>query len=264
MDVNDQIKNFSDDGYLLVEQASWILHHLEILQNEINTLADQLGISRPFSDEIFNIPNEDLKTKFYRGLRYLPSLAQLGSCEELISMSKALGLKNPIVMNASNIRMDEGGANPHSFHWHQDYTYLLGSLNSLTYWIPMQKVNKTLGGIEIVAGSHKKGLEPFEPENESVMLKTSNVSPKEIRLVSPPHDNIQAISLERGGLVAFSQFLLHRSLDHEGPHVRWTIQIRHSDASEPDFLRHGCPMGDTSTIYQNPELLIELTRDHDH
>ena len=255
---SNDLQCYPEQGYAHIRRSPCLAGYLDEIQSEISNIATSMGNPDPFSDDTSVLPNGELRTSFYRALRYLPSLAKLGSCSELTGISKALGMQNPIVMNASNIRMDEGGNNPNSFAWHQDYTYLLGSMNSVTYWIPMQKVSKTLGGIEIVPASHRKGLAEFEATNETVKEKTSNVAPKEIRLVAPPTENIQAVELDRGDLIVFSQFLLHRSLNHLGSRVRWTIQVRHSDASDPTFLRHGSPMGDTNTIFRNPELLAEL------
>lgn len=251
---------FQTEGYATIAGCNAFKSATDRIKQDINDLAQSYGLNIPFgeSQKPFEITPGTARTNFYRSLRYLPSLGRLANSEFLCEFSRQMGIIQPIVMNASNIRMDEGGDNTNKFHWHQDYTYLLGSKNSVTYWIPLQDVSRELGGIELVPGSHKSGIADFAATSDMAIEKTSHISPADIKLEDEPLSEAEAVQLDYGDALVFSQFLLHRSLDHGGSHIRWTIQIRHSDAMESFFREHGCPMGDTTTILKQTELLRAL------
>ena len=257
-----EINSFNDLGYSILISSDALKAAIDEIRNDVIDLAHSYGfeIAIGEEDEGSEVPLGADRSNFYRSLRYLPSLGRLAHSSILCDASVKLGLRRPIVMNASNIRMDKGGVNPNKFHWHQDYTYLLGSSNSVTYWIPLQNVSRELGGVELIPGSHASGISEFVEASETVKQKTSHISPSDIVLKTEPETAAEAVDLQYGDALVFSQFLLHRSVEHSGPHTRWTVQIRHSDALEPFYREHGGPMGDTTTILKQPELLQALRK----
>lgn len=245
---------FESDGYLILKEPEWLNAHLADMKREIVGLAAANGLDDPFLDTSVTIPEGQARTVFYRSLRYLPALSRLATSPRMLEIVKSLGLSTPLLMNASNIRMDEGGENPHRFEWHQDFTYLLGSTNSITFWIPFQNISDELGGLEFVPGSHRAGLYDFHAATDQAEAKDANLSPKDIALDHPPQQPGQIATMMRGEMLAFSQFLLHRSHGHKGSHTRWTAQIRYSDASDGDFAGFGAPLGDNTTILKRQDL----------
>ena len=137
------------------------------------------------------------------------------------------------------------------FHWHQDITYLLGSKNSVTYWVPLTPVDEFQGSIEIIEGSHKQGLLPFHYTGEGPPPARKPMSPSDIRLDSSPTDAPTLIEADPGDIIVFSQFLLHRSTANHSDQVRWVSQVRHSDFAEVDFRNAGFPFGDSENIFEN-------------
>lgn len=252
--------DFEKDGYLVSNECDWLLKHLADLKQDIQALAAANELGDPFSDTVLSLSRGQARTVFYRSLRYLPALSRLATEPRIISMAKSLGITTPLLMNASNIRMDEGGENPHRFAWHQDFTYLLGSANSITFWIPLQKISEDLGGIEFIPGSHCKGLHNFHATTKQAAAKDANLSPKDLALDHPPEVPGQIIEMQPGEILAFSQFLLHRTHVHLGNHTRWTVQIRYSDASDADFASFGAPLGDNTTILRMNDLCTAMTR----
>jgi len=244
----------------MFRKAPELIGYLADIKDEIGKLAISYGFADPFDGnaDCFDPPVGDPRNRFYRSLRYLPSLGRLANSAFLANASKEIGLSLPLVMNASNIRMDQGGSNPNKFHWHQDYTYLLGSMNSVTYWFPLQSVSATLGGIEIVPSSHEKHLRRFKVTNDLAKAKSGHLSPNDLVLEEEPRSGAVAVELDYGDGIVFSQFLLHRSLEHAGAHTRWTVQVRISDALDEDYREFGCPMGDTTTILQHGALRTKL------
>jgi ectoine hydroxylase-related dioxygenase (phytanoyl-CoA dioxygenase family) len=179
------------------------------------------------------------------------STTRLSCSEALLNTSSDIGIKMPLIMHSYNLRMDIPNDENYLFHWHQDITYLLGSLNSVTYWIPLTKVDAYRGSIEVIPGSHKFGIYPHcytgsnEPQADKIM------SPSDIKLIDEPKSKSIVIDADVGDVIVFSQFLLHRSTFNHSKEIRWVAQIRHSDFFEDGFLDAGYPLGDQINIFNS-------------
>ena len=57
----------------------------------------------------------------------------------------------------SATRIDIKGEEKYLFPWHQDYHYIQGSQDGLVVWMPLSEVAEG-EGIELIEGSHKRGL----------------------------------------------------------------------------------------------------------
>ena len=245
-----QLEDFQREGLCIVPNALHGSALLESLGNEVERLGRSFSPNFKSDDaESISTLSEQSRQNFYRALRYLPSLAALGASTELLSVSRALGLEFPALMRSFNIRMDMPHQDEFLFHWHQDITYLLGSKNSLTFWLPLGRADRAHGTIEVLPGSHP-AVEPFEATSAEARDKTAQLSPKDVRLVNEPTQAGLVIEVDRGDIVVFSQFVLHRSLPNRSGKPRWTIQIRYSDLEESFFRDSGFPFGDMTTIFK--------------
>lgn len=253
---------FDRDGYLILPGFAAALPEFAALCDEVGHFGR--GFATDFDlqtgDWLAGLDEEALGT-FYRGLRYLPSLTRLAASDVLAALARQLGLAFPAVMHCYNLRMDRPQADRHLFHWHQDSTYLLGSYNALTVWIPLGRVGPGLGSIEIVPGSHRGGLRPFKATGTEVPRKNAALSPADLTLEEEPAGGV-VVEAEAGDAVVFSQMLLHRSTPNRSGRIRWTVQARFADLDESGFRAAGFPMGDVTTIFRSP-YLTEAGADHD-
>ena len=156
----------------------------------------------------------------YSNLRYLPTLAKLSTSSKNLKLNTDLGLKFPLVMKSCNIRMDRPFNVKHLFHWHQDIVYLLGSMNALTFWIPLTSVNKENGSVEIVPKSHTKGILPVDCLDQHKADQGGVMSPQDLRLRDEVQGDSIIIDANLGDLVVFSQKLLHRSTPNFNKKIR--------------------------------------------
>ncbi|MDX2074207.1 MAG: phytanoyl-CoA dioxygenase family protein [Alphaproteobacteria bacterium] len=251
---------FNRDGFLILrgalKEAAAFHALINELENYARTFATDFSLSNPAS--VLALAADD-RTTLYCGLRYLPSLYRFVSDDLILSISRALGIAFPGIELFNNIRMDLPGEDQYLFQWHQDITYNLGSANCLTYWIPLSKTGAHYGGIEVIPGSHKRGIWPCEvvnPQGKSGLLTT-----RDIVITEQPQTPPVTLETEFGDLVVFSQMLLHKSLSNRSDNVRWTVQIRHSDFMEPYFRHAAFPMGDLTTL-DKTSYLEEWTKDH--
>jgi ectoine hydroxylase-related dioxygenase (phytanoyl-CoA dioxygenase family) len=131
-------------------------------------------------------------------------------------------------------------------------------LNALTYWIPFNRVDRMLGSVEMITGSHRTGLAPVRYTGEGRPPANKGLNGRDLILVEEPKKPGAVIEAKRGDLVAFSQFLMHRSIANLGDKVRWTVQIRHADLAEPNFMAAGYPWGDVTNLYHARYLPADL------
>jgi hypothetical protein len=252
-DVKSLLEDFQRDGFVLLRNV-FFDEARSTLEHDIRTVGNEFFGTTPVPFDLKNYqPKHTLhRGEFYNLLRYVPSLCALSGCQEILNMSRALGLRVPFVMKASNIRMDLPDEDEFLFHWHQDITYLLGSLNSITYWFPLTPVNKSNSTIEVIPGSHRSGIVPFDYTGSEALQKNKIMSPKDIRLHEEPCEPSIFIEAEPGDVVIFSQHLLHRSTPNRSSLSRWTVQVRHADI-DAQFIAAGCPLGDRNNIYSYPD-----------
>jgi hypothetical protein len=254
--TNLQKKLFFQNGFLVLKSCTEINPLIEEIRKEICELGCQFikNFSIDGSVEKIELLTSNNRKAFYSGLRYLPSTTRLACSRLLIGISNQLKILQPAVMHSYNLRMDMPNEPQFMFHWHQDITYLLGSKNSITYWVPLTSVNAHNGSIELIARSHKEGLFPYLYTGEGRPPPQKSMSPKDIKLVKEPIARSKLIEAEPGDIVVFSQFLLHRSTPNSSELTRWAAQVRHSDLAEADFQKAGFPFGDVTNIFHNDYL----------
>lgn len=244
------LRDFEKNGYAVVKNMFDPGDDLGSFYKSIERLAHYIKPEfSPFGSFEKEVLTDKQKSNFYRALRYLPSINRLASSEKSLQLCTDLGMEFPVVMNSSNIRMDAPDGGKFLFHWHQDLTYLLGSLNSVTFWIPLTEVNRHNGSIEVIPGSHKQGFFPVEYRSQKLLQKNTVMSPSDIFLVEEPKEPGLAIEANPGDVVVFSQMLLHRSIPNFSDTVRWAIQIRYSDVMDQAFYESDYPFGDVTNIF---------------
>jgi ectoine hydroxylase-related dioxygenase (phytanoyl-CoA dioxygenase family) len=234
--------NLEKNGYVIVKSF--------YAQDQIDQIIDEIDrvgkfIYGDFSAQRIPEDQPSKQQRLYRVLRYMASLRVFSCLEKNLKLCLELGLSHPAIMSSCNVRMDTP-LNKNLFHWHQDITYLLGSLNGLTFWVPLADTNQETGSIEIIPGSHNKGIYPFDIKNKHVDAKTI-FSPRDLTLKNEPGAGI-IVEAEKGDLVVFRQTLLHRSTANYSKNTRWTVQLRFADLLSEQFCDDDYPFGDATNI----------------
>jgi len=248
------IDRFATEGYLILKGVLGGTSLLSDMRREIEELGRSFDPGFQFDDaRSVSALGENSRATMYRALRYLPSLAAVGASPLMVDLCREVGLRMPALMRSYNIRMDMPGQDEFLFHWHQDITYLLGSRNSVTLWLPLGVADRLHGTIEVVPGSHRD-VAPFRIARPEAAGKTAQLSPNDVRLARDPDTPGEVLEVERGDVVVFSQLLLHRSLPNRSTRPRWTVQLRYSDLADAHFRQSGYPFGDATTILRTDYL----------
>jgi ectoine hydroxylase-related dioxygenase (phytanoyl-CoA dioxygenase family) len=121
-----------------------------------------------------------------------------------------------------------------SNHWklgaHQDWRSGQGSLDSAVIWFPLVDCNHDLGVLQLVEGSHKKGL-----------MASNGVSYEGSLQQDYPDELYKEFDLKVGDILIFSALLVHRSGENTTKNIRWSVQYRFNNLDESTFIKRGYP-----------------------
>lgn len=247
MDDNRQF--FEDNGYVVLRNF-WPHGELDALQAQLDELG-RLVVGENFSsvDRSRYEMTAEQQSLLYDRLKYLPALSCMSGSPAIRSMSRAFGLQHPSLMGCCNMRLDKPHDARHLFAWHQDSVYLLGSVNAITVWVPLQDVDLYHGTIQVIPGSHRRGLAPFKRISDKVIAPYVPMLQRDLSLAEEVTEEPVTIEAKRGDLVVFKQMLLHRSTANRSDQIRWTAQLRITDLADPDHRRQRFPTGDKTNIF---------------
>ncbi len=191
---------------------------------------------RDFESGMVELFERDMQTFANCGkqAQHLISLHRLSLDERIVSVLGDLGLDFPNVstrpvmfFNAENLAKKE-------VYWkmaaHQDWRSMQGSLDSVVVWVPLVDVNKDLGALEVIPGSHKWGLLKAEM-TEGYGKLHGEVEETEIL----------SVEVEKGDALFFSSFLAHKSGTNVTDSIRWSCHFRYNNLRERTFVERGFP-----------------------
>jgi phytanoyl-CoA hydroxylase len=209
---------------------------------------------KDLSDEVFNnflyrLFDEDLECLSNSGkqIQHLISLHSLSLQNKVIELLKHTGISSPIISTRPVLYFNHPKlAKEKVFHTvdaHQDWRSMQGSLNSVVIWIPLVDINRNLGALEILPGSHLDGLRTNHVENGFGMVTLSKE--EESKLVS--------VEIEKGDALLFSSLLIHKSGNNISDKPRWSCHFRYNDLDDKSFInrKYAHPY-----IYKPTEYLI--------
>ena len=122
------------------------------------------------------------------------------------------------------------------FPWHQDSIYYNGNANPdqsvvlsersqiLTAWIPMVDVDEKNGCLQIIPGSHKRGLRPAQRDGNGRQVPIEDVE---------TWADIKNIKMKVGDVCVFGNLTFHRFLANISDEIRWSIDLRYSPTGSP-------------------------------
>jgi ectoine hydroxylase-related dioxygenase (phytanoyl-CoA dioxygenase family) len=123
---------------------------------------------------------------------------------------------------------------PHSndvCHWHQDDAFYLKPDDPETYsrtrmsiWAPLQDAHERNGGLWVVPGSHKWGLEPYHMTDTGQCRKV-------IDREAYADEHAIPVRVQAGDVVLFSALLWHHSKNNETDRVRRAFIVSYQEAT---------------------------------
>lgn len=170
-----------------------------------------------------------------RQAQFLASVHRLGVSPGIMTVLENVGIGVPsqstrpvIHFMADGLRI-EGGY--HKTPAHQDWRSVQGSLDGVTLWLPLYDVGLDDYPLEVVAGSHRRGLLPSVDDAFGHRIADGEVDDSVFR----------PVPMRRGDVVVFSGFLVHRTGATGGDRVRVALSYRYNNAAEPSYIQRNYP-----------------------
>jgi len=193
-----------------------------------------------FAAAMFRLFEIDLPTFVNCGkqAQHLVSLHRLSLDARIMAALDVLGLGFPNVSTRPVLYFNHRRLATKEVYWrlslHQDWRSMQGSLDSVVVWVPLITVDRTLGALEVVPGSHRWGLLAAE-----MVDGYGHIAEDTQARIGP--GALQSVELERGDALFFSTFLVHQSGTNVSEAIRWSCHFRYNNLREPTFVARGFP-----------------------
>jgi phytanoyl-CoA hydroxylase len=205
-----------------------------------------------FTAGMFRLFEVDLPTFANCGkqAQHLVSLHRLSLDERIMSALDALGLGFPNISTRPVLYFNHRRLASKEAYWrlsmHQDWRSMQGSLDSVVVWLPLIDVDRSLGALEVVPGSHRWGLLPADMADSY-----GHINEEAQSRIDP--GVLTSVELERGDALFFSTFLVHQSGTNVTDAIRWSCHFRYNNLRDPTFVARGFPH---PYVYAPAEALI--------
>jgi ectoine hydroxylase-related dioxygenase (phytanoyl-CoA dioxygenase family) len=138
--------------------------------------------------------------------------------------------------------------------WHQDGGYTAGGaetdsvtqLHMVNVWSPLVPAREANGCMQFVPGTHRLGVVPHEQKKHYLEIAPDYLKRYEDQAVS--------IELDPGDVVLFHNLLFHRGLPNRTDKIRWSLDWRYQDATQPTLREH---VGHIARSRSQPEQAVQ-------
>lgn len=171
----------------------------------------------------------------------LASLQRLVASPEVVDLVGGLGIETPTIPSTPVLHiMGDTLKIPGGYFGiapHQDWPSIQGGLDTITMWVPLMDVGARQFPVELIPGSHRRGLWPGVITNNAL----------EIRDGFTERDWV-AVPAARGDVLIFTGFTVHRTAIDGCSGLRIASSTRYENASEPTFIARNYPCAYKRTV----------------
>jgi phytanoyl-CoA hydroxylase len=193
-----------------------------------------------FTWAMFALFDKDVATFSNCGkqVQHLVSLHRLSLDEKIMAVLHEIGLGFPNISTRPVLYFNHPKLAKKEVYWrlslHQDWRSMQGSLDSVVVWLPLVDINRDLGALEVLPGSHKRGLLPAD-----LVDGYGHIDQEVQEKIDPAQ--LVTVEVERGDALFFSTFLAHQSGTNVRQAIRWSCHFRYNNLQEKTFIERGFP-----------------------
>tara|TARA_B110000046_G_scaffold185692_1_gene228628 strand:- start:9694 stop:10530 length:837 start_codon:yes stop_codon:yes gene_type:complete len=246
--MREYVNNYKKNGFVLIkdffsdnEIDIILIETKQIFSIALNANNIQINFKTASEEEFSKAMFKLFKLNYQaflgaaKAAQHVFSLHQVACSEKMVKLLEDFGLKKPIICVKPIVYFNSRFLSKIEGHYktppHQDWRSMQGSLNSIVVWIPLIDINTNLGAVEFIKGSHLKGLYPTQQDD---WFRHINVSDASNLKFSP-------VEVDRGDVVLFSAFTIHKSGNNITNKIRWSMHFRYNDVMESTFVRRNMP-----------------------
>ena len=190
------------------------------------------------------VKDRALIAKLYKVSRRFPAAKRIASDHWLADVAAQLmGVPMVSCCHFVNVRIDLPGEEKYLLPPHQDFPYIQGSLNGVTWWIPFSDTPIDVGPPSWIPGSHKLGMLKVE---EIDYEKTGKSGGRSFQIAGTnrfANAKYKHEPVARGEALVFDTLLLHRSEPNRSVLARVNIQVRFDDPFARESFERNYPEG---------------------
>ena len=227
-----RVESYGETG-CFIAKAPAILSQIEDLRREAYEVFSCLSVASggpEIKDDFgiinFRTTNQPKQFQAVKQLWNSPALFAIGGNPIFKQILKEIGLMQPILELQPLLRCDIPIKEQSIFEQHQDYPYNIGSLNSVTIWIPLQDVDIESGALLVAPGTHLNGV---YPNRKGIIVKEHRF-------------RFESVPMKLGEVLVFNQKLVHQSGMNVSDKIRFSVQLRFSDLACKDYASRGYPI----------------------
>jgi phytanoyl-CoA hydroxylase len=201
-----------------------------------NLVSSARPTEREFEEGMYRLFAANLQTFANCGkqAQHLISLHRLSLDARITDRLRDLGLAFPNISTRPVLYFNSERLAKKEVYWrlsaHQDWRSMQGSLDSVVVWLPLIDLNRDLGALEVVPGSHTQGLLDADLKDGYGQMRDQ-----------VDEAGFVPVEVERGDALFFSTFLVHRSGTNITESIRWSCHFRYNNLHETTFIERGYP-----------------------
>jgi len=221
------LKDFfnKDDIRLLREEAQQIFYNVCEDKKYTGDLLDKMKLLFTFDINAFQNCGKQAQ--------HLVNLWKLSLQDRVIRTLHAVGLRFPNICTRPVLYFNHPDLAVkklyHTVDAHQDWRSMQGSSNACVLWVPLVKMTKEIGCLQVLPKSHVHGLRTTSIDGGFGM----------VNLTAEEEEKMENVELEVGDALLFHSLLIHRSGNHTNNDIRWSCHFRYNDLEDKEFIRRG-------------------------
>jgi hypothetical protein len=155
---------------------------------------------------------------------------------------RALGVSRPMLhtlpifhLISNRLRIDGGY---HGFEAHQDWSAVQTSINSVAVWLPFHTVDRECFPLEVLPGSHIRGLLPSMGDADEYTVDPSCID----------ESRFLPVEMAKGDVAFMTLFTVHRTGMRSNDRLRIAASWRYEDSVEPSLIDRGYPFAQSRRV----------------
>ena len=240
LDDHDRLqRRYEEDGYLffgdVLDQGSVA----RVRDEFIRVLADQgvveggMAGARATGAGVEAVDDNEL----YAVASYL-ELCESGEVRDLLR--RVFG-EEVFVFRSTNIRYALPNDDLHVTPPHQDHFFVGPNDDFRTVWMPLMRIEETVGGLAVARGSHRQGLREHVEQEDAESYVFLGRKQKGVPLATVEEEWLTA-DYEPGDVLVFHSQAVHRALPNRSELVRLSLDARCQPARTPVTFQAGHTM----------------------
>jgi hypothetical protein len=141
--------------------------------------------------------------------------------------------------------------------WHQDGGYTestsgggdVSTLRMVNVWSPLVPARVENGCMQFVPGTHRLGVVPHERKEHYLEIAREHLASRESDAIN--------VELDPGDAVLFHNLLFHRGLPNHSKTIRWSLDWRYQDATQPTLRKEN---GHLARSRSTPQAVVQSAK----